>query len=150
MDQDGFLAITGRKKELLVTAGGKKIPTQKIENLLQSHSLVSHAVLVGEGRPFCSALITVDTQMLSLRAKQLKKELPSDPSKCDWLLDELSSHLAVINKELASFEQVKKIAIIEPDFSVDNGLLTPTLKVRRALVVEKFSEQIDSLYESGS
>jgi len=150
IDQDGFLAITGRKKELLVTAGGKKIPTQKIENLLQSHSLVSHAVLVGEGRPFCSALITVDTQMLSLRAKQLKKELPTVPSKCDWLLKELSSHLAVINKELASFEQVKKIAIIEPDFSVDNGLLTPTLKVRRALVVEKFSEQIDSLYESGS
>jgi long-chain acyl-CoA synthetase len=56
----------------------------------------------------------------------------------------------VINKELASFEQVKKIAIIEPDFSVDNGLLTPTLKVRRALVIEKFSKQIDSLYESGS
>jgi long-chain acyl-CoA synthetase len=88
--------------------------------------------------------------MLAVRAKQLKKEIPADPAKCDWLLQELSSHLTVINKELASFEQVKKIAIIEPDFSVDNGLLTPTLKVRRAKVVEQFSEQIDGLYQSGS
>lgn len=146
LDQDGFLAITGRKKELLVTAGGKKIPTQKIENLLQTHSLISHAVLVGEGRPFCGALVTVDPQMLAVRAKQLNKDLPTDPTRCDWLSAELNAHLSVVNKELASFEQVKKIAILSEEFSIDNGLLTPTLKVRRARVVEQFAEQIEALY----
>lgn len=146
LDQDGFLAITGRKKELLVTAGGKKIPTQKIENLLQTHSLISHAVLVGEGRPFCGALVTVDPQMLAVRAKQLNKDLPADPTRCDWLSAELNAHLSVVNKELASFEQVKKIAILPEEFSIDNGLLTPTLKVRRARVVEQFAEQIEALY----
>lgn len=150
VDDEGYLAITGRKKELLVTAGGKKIATQKVEGLLQTHKLVSHAVLVGEGRPYCAALVTLEPAMIEVYAKRLGKPVPTDPASCDWIDTELNTHLKTINKELASFEQVKKFAIISAEFSVDNGLLTPTLKVRRPLVVARYSEVIDRLFSSSA
>lgn len=150
VDDEGYLAITGRKKELLVTAGGKKIATQKVEGLLQTHKLISHAVLVGEGRPYCAALVTLEGGMVEVYAKRIGKPLPADPASCDWIQNELNAHLKTVNKELASFEQVKKFAIISPEFSVDNGLLTPTLKVRRPLVVARYSEVIERLFSSSS
>ncbi len=150
VDEEGYLSITGRKKELLVTAGGKKVPTQKIENLLQSHHLISHAVLVGEGKPFCAAVVTIDLGMLSTLAKKRGVSEPADPASCEWVMNDLQSHLAFINKELASFEQVKKVAIVSPEFSVENGLLTPTLKVRRSIVVERHRDTIERLFSSSS
>lgn len=150
VDDEGYLAITGRKKELLVTAGGKKIATQKVEGLLQTHKLISHAVLVGEGRPYCAALVTLEPTMVEVFAKRLAKPVPADPASCEWIYQELTTHLKTINKVLASFEQVKKFAIISPEFSVDNGLLTPTLKVRRPLVVARYEEVIERLFSSSA
>ena len=145
LDSEGYLSITGRKKELIVTAGGKKIAPDNIESKLKSIKYVSQAVLYGEGKPYCVALVTVDTASVKLpqgSAQQADKEkLLNEVHQKIW------SEVENLNKMLASFESIKRIALIEEDFTIDNGLLTPTLKVKRSKVMEHFRDLIESLYE---
>lgn len=148
IDSDGFLFITDRKKELVITAGGKKIPPTSVEWLFKRNSFISQAFLYGEGRPYCIMLFTLNE--LDLRAFMTSQGIEISPSQ------KLSRHPAVVemiettvgqaNEQLASYETIKRYAILDEDFSVENGLLTPTMKMKRKVITERYREQIESLY----
>ena len=130
LDEDGFLHITDRKKDLIATAGGKKISPQNIEQLLQRDPLVSHALIVGEGRPYITALVTVDRGELAGA---------NDRERVQRIVD-------TANQELARPEQIKRFAILPRDFSPDEGEITPTLKLRRRVCEQHFADEIEALY----
>lgn len=144
IDSDGFVFITDRKKELLVTAGGKKIPPQKIEVLLKQLPLVSQAVLTGEGRQYCTTLLTLNPQSVTEWAAG--RASPKKLNEWKELRAEIQKHVDQVNKGLASYETVKNFYILDNDFTIDNGLLTPTLKVKRKIVVARFKDEIASMY----
>lgn len=147
VDAAGCLKIVGRKKEILVSSYGKNIAPEHIEGRLKSIEIVSQAVLVGEGRPFCSAIFTLDETVLQqwLRSKSVSRSsvLSETPGLNAFLQEEVER----CNKEFARYEAVRKFIIAEEDFTVDNGLLTPTFKVRKKLVLEKFANEISELYQ---
>lgn len=148
VDSDGFLYITDRKKELVITAGGKKIPPTELEGVFKRFSFISHAFLYGDGRPYCIMLFTLNE--LELRA-QLKAEgvavAPDERlSLSPAVTRRVSNAVAVINADLASYETIKNFAILEEDFSIENGLLTPTMKMKRKLIVARYAQVIESLY----
>jgi long-chain acyl-CoA synthetase len=154
IDGDGYLKITGRKKELIVTAGGKKIAPDNIEQKLRAISLVSQAVLVGEGRPYCCAILTLNIPVVKeWLNNQGHKDLLGEQFSASIkqiILAEVWKHVEVVNQGLASFESIKRIHILEEDFTIENGLLTPTLKVKRKEVTKRFEQAISSIYEKGS
>jgi long-chain acyl-CoA synthetase len=143
IDSAGSLIITGRKKEIIVTAGGKKVVPDKIEATLKAHKLISQAVLIGEGRPYCVAILTLNQELV----KNLGLE-SLDKTALNSLLSELEPALDRINSDLASFETIKKFLILADEFSLENGFLTPTLKVKRNRVMEKYAADIDQLYKN--
>lgn len=148
IDDDGFLFITDRKKELFKTSGGKYIAPAPIEQMIRSSRFVSQAVLVGNERKYAAALIVPNFEMLEAYAKH--KGFPSmspadfcrDPRIKDLIERQVASH----TNKLARFETVKKIALLENEFSVDRGELTPTLKIKRRVIDEKYKDLIDRLY----
>jgi long-chain acyl-CoA synthetase len=147
--QDGFLAITDRKKDLIVTAGGKKIAPQPIENTLKTNKYISQAVVIGDKRKFPVVLVVPNWEQLEKWAK-IKNLLWTDRSQ---LLEMPIVH-AKIEKEvfgklhgLAKFETPKKVALLEHDFSIERGELTPTLKVKRRVIDRTYQDVIDELYE---
>ena len=136
IDEDGFLTITDRKKDILVTAGGKNVAPQNLENELKGSKYVSQALLVGDRRPYVAALITLD-----------------DPEVAKWRANGGGDLQALIqgvvddvNARHSRFEQIKRFAILSRDFSADEGEVTPTLKLRRRVVQEHFAEEIERLY----
>jgi long-chain acyl-CoA synthetase len=154
IDDRGNLRITGRKKELLVTSGGKKIPPHLIEQVLMGHELVSQAVLVGDGRKFISALIVPDRARLLARCREMGLDGPGESDEA-WqrvlqeprvraLYDEL---VREANHDLSRFEQVKKFVLLSSELTIAGGELTPTLKVRRQVIEQKFRDQIEPLYQ---
>jgi long-chain acyl-CoA synthetase len=148
LDPDGFLFITDRKKDLIVTAGGKNVAPQPIENVLGLNPYIAGAVVVGEGRRFISALIVPDFGRLEAYAQannilfRDRAELCSRPDIVDFMLAEVNRS----TPDLASYERVKKIALLDRDFDIASGEITPTLKVRRGIVEAKYEDLIDSLY----
>ena len=147
--RDGFLAITDRKKDIIVTAGGKNIAPQPIENRVKTNKYVSQAVMIGDKRKFPSMLIVPNFEQLESWAKQ-RNLLWTDRSQ----LLTMPTIQAKMHKEvmaeldgLAHFESPKKIALLEHDFSIDRGELTPTQKVKRRVVDQHYKQLIDSLYE---
>ena len=127
---DGFLTITDRKKDIIVTAGGKNVSPQNIENELKSSKYVSQALVIGDRRPFLTALITLD-------------EAATGPGEAQSLIDEL---VAEVNRDKASFEQVKRFTILPRDFSAEHDEVTPTLKLKRKVCAEHFASEIEALY----
>ena len=150
IDADGYLAITDRKKDLLVTSGGKKIAPQPIEAVLKRSPLVTEAVLLGDRQKYVAALILPDFTALERRLKDLgrpsgeRAELVKRPDVVA-LYQEIVDGL---NRELSQFERIKKIAILPREFSIDSGELTPTLKVKRKVVEEKWRDTIAGLYRA--
>ena len=148
LDPDGFLFITDRKKDLIVTAGGKNVAPQPIESVLGLNPYIAGAVVVGEGRRFISALVVPDFEKLEAYARannilfRDRAELCSRPDIVDFMLAEVNRS----TPDLASYERVKKIALLDRDFDIASGEITPTLKVRRAIVEAKYKGLIDSLY----
>ena len=132
MDEQGFLYITGRKKELIVSSTGKKIHPSRVENMFKLEPLVNQILLVGDRLPYLTALFTVNTQV----AETLKG--PVD--------DEMRKVVKRVNKQLAPFEQIRKYRILERELSIENGELTATMKVRRAQALENFKHHIEELY----
>ena len=128
--EDGFLTITDRKKDIIVTAGGKNVSPQNIENELKSSKYVSQALVIGDRRPFLTALITLDEAAKGL----------SDPQA---LINEL---VDAVNQDKASFEQVKRFTILPRDFSAEHDEVTPTLKLKRKVCAEHFASEIEALY----
>lgn len=147
LDQDGFLTITDRKKDLLVTAGGKNIAPQPIENRLKEDPYITEAVLIGDRRPYCIALLAPDFARLEAWAttsgiRMDREALCRDPRVVAFY----EARVAPLNATLASFETIKRVALIPRELTVADGDLTPTLKVKRRVLNEKFGALIESTY----
>jgi long-chain acyl-CoA synthetase len=148
IDEDSFLFITDRKKELVVTAGGKKIAPTAIEGHFKRFPFISQAFLYGEGRPYCVLLLTLNE--LELKA-ELKASGYTPKAGADYANDPnvaklIQSAVTSVNKTLASFEQIKNHAVLDEDFTIENGLLTPTLKMKRRVITERYRDVLDKLY----
>jgi long-chain acyl-CoA synthetase len=149
MDEDGFIKITGRKKDIIITAGGKNITPANLEAEIRQHPLVSQCVVIGDRRPYLVALVTLDPDEAVTYAKQ--HGLPGDPEALasnEKVRAEIEAHVEQINKKFARVEQVKKIHILPHDLSQARGELTPTLKVKRAAVASGYEREIEELYDS--
>jgi len=149
IDPDGFIRITGRKKDIIITAGGKNITPANLESEIKQHPLVSQCVVVGDRRPYLVALVTLDPEEAAAYAKE--HGLPDNPAQLASNGDvraEIEAHLARVNDKFARVEQIKKIAILPNDLSQESGELTPTLKVKRAVVAGKHEREIEQLYAS--
>jgi long-chain acyl-CoA synthetase len=147
IDADDFIKITGRKKDIIITAGGKNITPANLENEIKQHPLVSQCVVVGDRRPYLVALVTLDPEEAVAYAKE--NELAEDPQQLaanPQVRESIEAHLAKINEKFARVEQVKKIAILPHDLSQESGELTPTMKVKRAVVAERHAPEIEKLY----
>jgi long-chain acyl-CoA synthetase len=148
LDADGYLTITDRKKDLLVTSGGKKIAPQPIEAVLKRSPLVSEAVILGDRRKYAAALIVPEFAALERRLKDLGRP----PAPRDQLIrrpDVVALYQEIVdalNRELSQFERIKRIALLPSEFSVESGELTPTLKVKRKVVEQKWQDRIEELY----
>ena len=130
IDADGFVKITDRKKDLIITAGGKNIAPQNLENALKASRFVSQAIVIGDRRPYVTALVTLDWDEVGDRdPQQLVQEIVDD-----------------VNRDRVRVEQIKRFAILPRDFTQEDGELTPTLKLRRKVVQDHFAEQIEQLY----
>lgn len=143
LDEDGFLRITGRKKELIVTAAGKNVAPAPLEEKLREHPLVAHAVVVGDGRPFIGGLLTVDAEAVEDWAKAKGHSTPV-PSVA--LRAELQLAVDAANELVSRAEQIRKFEVLDAEFSLDSGHLTPTLKLKKATVLADYSDDIDRLY----
>lgn len=150
IDDDGYLFITDRKKELFKTSGGKYIAPSPIEQLIRTSRFVSQAVLVGNERKFAAALIVPNFEMLASYAKHkgLALKTPREFCESPLIKNLFERQVAIATAELARFETVKKIALLENEFTVAGGELTPTLKVKRRVIDEKYKAIIDEMYRS--
>ena len=148
LDDEGFLRITGRKKELIVTAGGKNVAPAVLEDRLRGHPLVSQVLVVGDGRPCIGALITLDAEMLPLwlAGHGLEDMDPVEAASDPRVRAALERAVARANEAVSRAESIRTFTVLPGDFTVANGLLTPSLKVRRAQAQERFAEEIDALY----
>jgi long-chain acyl-CoA synthetase len=147
IDPDGFIKITGRKKDIIITAGGKNITPANLEAEIKQHPLVSQCVVVGDRRPYLVALVTLDPDEAVAYAKD--NGLAEDPAQLaanGAVKAAIEAHVEKINQNFARVEQVKKIAILPHDLSQETGELTPTLKVKRAVVAAKHEPEIEALY----
>jgi long-chain acyl-CoA synthetase len=153
LDADGYLAITDRKKDLLVTSGGKKIAPQPIEAVLKRSPLIAEAVVLGDRRRFASALIVPDFTALERRLKDLGRP-PADRDVLVQRDDVVALYTEVVealNQELSQFERIKKVRLLPREFTIASGELTPTMKVKRKVVEENWRRDIEELYrESGT
>ena len=147
IDSDGFIKITGRKKDIIITAGGKNITPANLEAEIKQQPLVSQCVVVGDRRPYLVALVTLDPEEAIAYAKE--HGLPEDPVALAANPDVhalIMAHVEEINENFARVEQVKKVTILPHDLSQESGELTPTLKVKRAVVASKHEDEIEKLY----
>jgi len=148
MDDQGFVTITDRKKDIIITSSGKNIAPQVIEQKLKFSPWVSQAVVIGERRPYVTALITLDEAAVTQFAEQKSiaygsyAELTEHPD----IVGLVEAHIAEVNQSLATIEQVKKFKILPEDFTVDAGTITPTLKIKRKPIGERYQGAIESLY----
>jgi long-chain acyl-CoA synthetase len=149
IDDDGFLSIIGRKKEIIVTAGGKNVAPAIMEDRLRAHPLISQAMAVGDAKPFVAALITIDPEAFPGWKERNGKdtnatveELATDPD----LMAEIELAIKEANQAVSKAEAIRKFRILPVDFTEDTGELTPTMKVKRKVVAEKFASDIEALY----
>lgn len=152
LDEEGYLTITGRKKDLIVTAGGKNVAPAVLEDRLRANWLLSQCIVVGDRRPYVAALLTIDTEVLPQWQAQhgrteeaAPEQLREDPA----LLAELQAAVDDANKAVSNAEAIKQFAVLAEDFTVDGGLLTPTLKVKRQVVMERYAGDIEAIYARG-
>ena len=164
IDSEGFLSITGRKKEIYVSSGGKNIAPLVIEETMKTIPVISQCFLVGDGRKYCSALLTLDMGVI-LRDKIgiEASEIPKDPIEQNQMIKdngrglsdftdskemhaELSQEIERLNLNFSNPEQIKKFSILPRDFSIDEGELTPTLKIRRKQINDNWADIIDKMY----
>jgi long-chain acyl-CoA synthetase len=149
IDGDGFIKITGRKKEILVTAGGKNVAPAVLEDRLRAHALVSQTIVVGDQRPFIGALITLDEEALPgwLESKGKPTDTPLDKLRDDEdLIKELDAAVADANRAVSHAEAIKKYRVLGSDFTEENGMLTPSLKLKRSVVLKEFGDEVEALY----
>jgi long-chain acyl-CoA synthetase len=149
LDADGYLTITDRKKDLLVTSGGKKVAPQPIEATLKRSPLVAEAVLLGDRRRFISALIVPDLTALERRLQELGRPLESDRDALVRRADVVALYAEIVdalNRSLSQFEKIKQFRVLPREFTIASGELTPTMKVKRKAVEQNWSAEIEALY----
>ena len=139
IDEDGFITITDRKKDILVTAGGKNVAPQNLENELKASRYVSQALVVGDRRPYVAALVTLDES-------EIAKWRAGGGGEVEALVQGIVDE---VNRQHSRFEQIKRFAVLARDFSADEGEITPTLKLKRRVVQEHFAAEIEDLYSDG-
>jgi len=150
IDADGFLKITGRKKEILVTAGGKNVAPALLEDRIRAHRLVSQCIVVGDQRPFIAALITLDDEALPLWLESKGKSADLTPEQLredEDVVAAVQSAVDDANKAVSKAEAIKKFRILGTDFTEANGLLTPSLKLKRSAVLKEFDSEVEALYQ---
>lgn len=150
LDEDGYLRITGRRKELIITAGGKNVAPAILEDRLRGHPLVSQVVVVGDNQPFISALITLDADMLPqwLKNHGLEEMSVEQAAKNPEVLAALDRAVERTNEAVSRAESIRSFRVLTDDFTEANGLLTPSLKVKRAAALAKYADVVDSIYAS--
>jgi long-chain acyl-CoA synthetase len=147
VDDDGFLRITGRKKDIIITAGGKNITPANLESEIKQSQWVSQCVVIGDRRPYLVALVTLDPEEVGKLAAE--KGWDADPAALaenEEIRAMIQAHIDQINEKFARVEQVKKFSILDHDLSQETGELTPTMKVKRNVVAEKYAGEVEKLY----
>ncbi|MGV9820995.1 AMP-dependent synthetase/ligase [Nocardia xishanensis] len=149
IDADGFVTITGRKKEIIVTAGGKNVSPALLEDSLRSHPLISQVMVVGDGQPFVGALITLDPE--ALPGWKERNGLPADTAMEKLvehadLVAEIDAAIAETNKKVSHAEQIKKIRILTVDWTQEGGELTPKMSLKRAVVMKQYASEVEKIY----
>lgn len=151
LDEDGFLTITGRKKEILVTAGGKNVPPAPIEDPLRAHPLIGQVVVIGDAKPFISALISLDPEMVPVWLEQngiAEKLTLAESAKHPKIREELQRAVDEVNQKFSRAEQVRAFEILDVELTEASGHLTPSLKIKRSQVLKDFALQVDRIYAS--
>ena len=149
LDEDGYLRVTGRKKDIIVTAGGKNVAPAVLEDRLRAHPLVSQCMVVGDGRPFVACLVTLDEEALGpwqARHPNLAGASLAELAEAPELIAEIQSAVDEANKAVSRAESIRKFTVLPVNFTEQNGYLTPSLKVRRGVVAKDFAAEIDALY----
>lgn len=145
-DADGYLKITGRKKEIIITAGGKNIAPNNIESAIKRHPLINEAVVIGDQQKYLTVLLTLEPE--GLEEWSQKHGVPKDQAHTSTLLhDHIQKHIDDINPSFARVEQIKKFTVLPKNFSVEEGQLTPSLKIKRRIIVQQFEEEIRRMYD---
>jgi long-chain acyl-CoA synthetase len=150
VDARGWVSIRGRKKEVLKTSGGKMIAPLPIEERLKEAPLIGQVCMVGDGRKYLSALITLSEGALAELKARSPTSLSNDVLNDPTTLAEVKKNVDQLNQELAQFEQIKRFAVIGREFSIADGEMTPTLKMKRSVIETRFKEVIDSMYTGGA
>ena len=151
LDSQGFLTITGRKKEILVTAGGKNVAPAVLEDRLRAHKLISQCIVVGDQRPFIGALITLDAEALPawLRSRGKDPSLTPEQIREDPDLQaEIDAAVTEANQAVSHAEAIKRFRVLAGDFTEENGTLTPSLKLKRSVVMKEFGDEVEALYRT--
>jgi long-chain acyl-CoA synthetase len=148
IDADGYVSITDRKKELIITSSGKNIPPTKIEGMLKEHVLIGQAVAIGDDRPYVTALIVLDDEMAPAWAAANGVDVGEGKSLADHprVIEEIEAAVASANSRLARIEQVKRYQVLTRPWSAESGELTPTLKLKRRVINERYGPNIADLY----
>jgi len=146
-DKDGFLTITGRKKEIIITAGGKNIAPKNIEAALKNSRLVAEAVVIGDRRKYLTALVTLDEEATRNFLREKGAADGASPYDHPLIASEIQAAVDEVNSHLAQVETVKKFTILSRQLTIEHGELTPTLKVKRKVVNENFAQQIEAMYQ---
>jgi long-chain acyl-CoA synthetase len=148
-DDDGFLWVTGRKKDIIITSGGKNITPSKIEALLLTLPLIEHAMVVGDGRKYLTCLLTLNEEAVKkfVAEKGLQSKSIAEISAGLEMKNDIEKQLETINAQLSRVEQIKKFKILDHALSQESGELTPTLKVKRFFIHQKYAKEIDEMYQ---
>lgn len=152
LDSDGYLTITGRKKEIIVTAGGKNVAPSGLEDAIRANPLVSQCVVVGDGRPFIAALVTLDTEMLpGWLSAHGKPDLTPEQARSDTdVIAEVQGAIDTANSHVSRAESIREWEFLEEDFTIGNDYLTPSMKVKRSAVLRDMAARVDQLYEAAA
>jgi long-subunit acyl-CoA synthetase (AMP-forming) len=148
IDKDGFIQITDRKKDLLITAGGENIAPQVLEGHLKGIPVIAQAVVIGDRRKYLAALLTLDPEKVTGEAEVAGSPARTvdDAATCVVFRRHLEKQIEAVNGKLARVQTIKRFAIIPKEFSIDGGELTPTMKVKRKVVNEKYQREIEGMY----
>jgi long-chain acyl-CoA synthetase len=146
LDEDGFLRVTDRKKDIVVTAGGKNVAPQNIEALIKNDSRIGQAVVFGDRKPFLVALITLDPEEAAPWAARLGVGIDALTGAPE-VLEAIAATVEKANSKLAQYETVKKWRLLTGDFTIENGMLTPTLKPKRKVIAARFESELSALYD---
>jgi long-chain acyl-CoA synthetase len=148
LDRAGYLRITDRKKDLIITAGGKNVAPQEVEGRLKLDPLISQAVVIGDRRPFISALLTLDPDEAPkwAEARGIKAADPVELAGHPKVLEEVEQIVGRVNEDLSQVEKIKRWTLLPNDFTQEAEEITPTLKVRRKVVSEKYGAAIEAMY----